>query len=184
MKIKNWHAGVAAIGLASIITATAHSTPNHIGPAYLYPNPTLTPGVAATLKASDLQASYNGQTYSQAHRSVQSSEKNQVYQEYSITGSHPVGSYEVDHFYPLCAGGANDLKNLWPEPAANVWNGADYGFHTKDKLETYICAQIKAGKLDPAVAYQKVTTDWVAYYLEIFGAHAPIVTSDASDPIQ
>jgi hypothetical protein len=183
MKLHAWHVGVVGIAAAVGLISTAHVTQAHIGPAKLYPNSALTSGLAATLKASDLQATYNGQTYSQANRNVPESEKLHVYAEYGITGSHPTGSYEVDHFYPLCAGGSNDISNLWPEPATNIWNGADYGFHTKDKLETYICAQIKKGTLDPKVAYQKVTTDWVEYYLEIFGANAS-ATTESADPVQ
>jgi hypothetical protein len=150
------------------VSATTHQTvssvPQHVAPDNLYPNPILTTGVADTLSLTDLDKSYNGQTYSQAHRNVPDSEKNQVKQEYG----NPTGQIEIDHFYPLCAGGSNDIKNLWAQPAVNVWNGQDFGFHAKDKLETYVCAQIKAGKLDSKVAYQKITSDWVAYYLQIF----------------
>lgn len=73
---------------------------------------------------------------------------------------------EVDHFYPLCAGGSNDIENLWYQPAVNEWKGRDFGYHAKDKLETPVCQQIKAGKLDPKEAYQRITTDWVKFYLD------------------
>ena len=77
-------------------------------------------------------------------------------------------SGEVDHFWPLCAGGSNDLKNLWYQPATNDWNGENLGYHEKDKLEDEVCKEIKAGQLDPNDAFQKMTTDWVAYYHEKF----------------
>lgn len=59
------------------------------------------------------------------------------------------------------------MKNLWDQPAENEWNGQNFGFHEKDKLETYICTQILAGKLDPKDAFNRVTGDWVKFYLDV-----------------
>jgi hypothetical protein len=100
-----------------------------------------------------------------------------VYDEYEVaTSARNFASGEVDHFYPLCAGGSNDLSNLWYMPAHLIWYGSDYGYKTKDALEAWICTQIKAGKLDPKVAYEKITTDWVAYYQEVFLHLTPLAT--------
>jgi len=66
---------------------------------------------------------------------------------------------ELDHFYPLCAGGSNDIKNLWFQPVDNEWNGKNFGFHEKDKLETLVCAQIKAKKMDPKDAFDRIRKD-------------------------
>ena len=91
-----------------------------------------------------------------------------MYNEYNVPAANRnIRDGEVDHLYPLCAGGSNDLANLWYQPADNEWNGENFGYHKKDVLEAYICEQIKAGRLDPEVAYQKITTDWVAYYQEL-----------------
>lgn len=125
------------------------------------PNPLLTPGKADTLDTKALLASYGGQTYSQAHRAVSSGEKAAVCKEYP---QNCKGEKEIDHLYPLCAGGSNDITNLWAEPGTGEWN-----FHDKDKLEAEICRRIKAGTLDPHMAYQKITTNWIAYYQEMFG---------------
>jgi hypothetical protein len=71
------------------------------------------------------------------------------------------------HLYPMCAGGSNDISNLWYQPAVNKWKGKNFGYHEKDELETYVCKQIVAGHLDAKVAYKRLTTDWVAFYLEL-----------------
>ena len=136
----------------------------HIGPANLYPDPILTMGKADTLNLSDLTATNACGTYSQCHRNVSDSEKNKVCSEYP---DNCKSAKEIDHFYPLCAGGSNDITNLWAQPAINLWNGQDYGFHTKDKLETYICSQIKAGKMNPQDAYERMTGDWVKFYQDL-----------------
>ncbi len=91
----------------------------------------------------------------------------QVYDEYAVPqANRNIKNGEVDHFYPLCAGGANDITNLWYQPAINDWNGEDFGFHAKDKLEAYICVEIKAGRLSPKDAYDRMTKDWVKFYVD------------------
>jgi hypothetical protein len=67
----------------------------------------------------------------------------------------------------MCAGGSNDITNLWYQPAVNEWKGKNFGYHENDVLESHICRQIKAGSLDPTAAYKRITTDWVAYYLDL-----------------
>ena len=150
---------------------------SHIGPDSLYPDPKLTPGKAETLKVDDLTdkwACKDGThtvtcTYSQAHRDVRAHEHKDVYDEYKVPAPQRNTKYgEVDHFYPLCAGGSNDLQNLWYQPARSILNGTNFGYHQKDKLESFVCRQIKARKIDPAVAYKRITEDWVKYYQEIF----------------
>ena len=56
--------------------------------------------------------------------------------------------YEFDHLLPLCAGGSDDIRNLWPEPIDQA--------HKKDVLENQICLAMKAGTLKQADAVAKV----------------------------
>lgn len=67
--------------------------------------------------------------------------------------------------------GSNDITNLWFQPATNVWNGKNYGYHKKDDLEAWVCQQIKANGLDPREAFDKLTADWVKYYEEVTPGH-------------
>jgi hypothetical protein len=67
--------------------------------------------------------------------------------------------------------GSNDITNLWFQPATNVWNGKNYGYHEKDDLEAWICQQIKMNRLDPRETFDKLTTDWVKYYEEVKSGH-------------
>lgn len=52
-----------------------------------------------------------------------------------------------------------------------MWNGRNYGFHEKDDLEAWVCAQIKAGKLDSREAFDRMTSDWVKFYDEVKPGH-------------
>ena len=165
--------------LAQSLTASAAiANSPKVGPRALYPNPSTTRGKADSLNAADLSRAWpcpakvrkSSCSYSQAHRQVPATEKRRVYFEYGVDPkNHPPG--EIDHFFPLCAGGSNDITNLWFQPATNVWNGKNYGYHEKDDLEAWVCQQIKAKRLDPQEAFDKLTTDWVKYYDEVKPGH-------------
>jgi hypothetical protein len=156
-----------ALGHAQQLSNKQSVVSNHIAPDALYPNPKLTQGKADTLNIQDLLKSYNGQTYSQFHRSVNTAEHKQVYDEYQVNPqARNIQFGEVDHFYPLCAGGSNDISNLWYQPLTLNWNGQNFGFKTKDKLETYICQQIKAQKITPQDAYNCIVSDWISCFLK------------------
>ena len=146
-----------------------------IGPESLYPDPQLTPGKADTLDRFDLIRRYPctpsihkpSCTYSQSHRYVPKQIHTMVYEEYDVPRYQRNGEDgEVDHLNPACNGGSNDMENLWYQPAINPWEGKNFGYHEKDALEEWICAEVKAGILDPAEAFRKITLDWVAYYLD------------------
>jgi hypothetical protein len=153
---------------------------HHVGPPQLYPDPDLTPGKADTADIADLTDRWECPTsiqkvdctYSQAHRSVSKRTHTKVYEEYQVPESkRNAKNGEVDHFDPLCNGGSNDIKNLWYQPAKNMWNGKNFGYHEKDSLESWVCAQVKADKLDPEEAFTRMTSDWVKFYVDVNPKH-------------
>ncbi|MEO7015916.1 MAG: hypothetical protein ABI130_05215 [Leifsonia sp.] len=73
------------------------------------------------------------------------------------------GGYELDHLVPLCAAGSSDVRNLWPEK--NVFlpgsGGAGAMVHnSKDRVEDYVCAAVRAHRVQIAAAQQAMATDW------------------------
>ena len=96
--------------------------------------------------------------YSRSVRNVPTSEKDQVYAEYSIT-HHSTGQYEVDHLVSLELGGSNDISNLWPELAS-----PKPGFHEKDKVENYLHDQVCSGAIDLKQAQIEIATNWLNVY--------------------
>lgn len=146
-------AAIAAVGLSS-------QTHGHIGPANLYPDPSLTPGLLATFDFNELTAITNGLTYSKNHRQTSSALKAQIHSEYPDCPA----PNEIDHYIPLALGGADDAKNLWCESDLLTWNGVNYGFHVKDSLENYLVIQMKAGNISPIDAQNCIQYDWIACY--------------------
>lgn len=155
-----------SFGLRNQSLSILGATPSHVGPDRLYPDPKFTKGKVETSSFVDLIKSYNGQTYSQAHRAVSSSEKKTICAEYVHNCGEKV---EIDHFIPLAIGGSNDTTNLWAQPEVNDWNGQDFGFHTKDKLETFLVAKVKKGEVAPKVAQDCIASDWVYCYQKYIG---------------
>lgn len=119
------------------------------------PDAACTPGAIFTNATKD-QICQSG--YSSGVRNVPTSEKSQVYAEYSIP-SHSPGEYEVDHLVSLELGGSNDIANLWPELA-----NPTPGFHQKDGVENYLHTQLCSGALSLADAQREIATNWLAVY--------------------
>jgi hypothetical protein len=67
--------------------------------------------------------------------------------------------YEFDHFIPRELGGADDVRNLWPEPLTGAHNA-----HMKDRLENALHRRVCAGEMSLADAQESIRTDWVASF--------------------
>lgn len=66
---------------------------------------------------------------------------------YSLSGER--SQYKVDHFIPLCAGGSNDVSNLWPQY---------YTISAKtDALEPLGCKVLAKGKISQKELIDLVT---------------------------
>jgi hypothetical protein len=187
--MKRWHraaiyAAFGAVALIAILWKPADNvTPRapepsrvgaRIGPAHLYPDLALTPGLVATESLAELTATYTHNcpsqkiscSYSQSHRNTTAAEKTRVLDAYPDCPT----AHEIDHVVPLAIGGADDVKNLWCQPETNPWNGENFGYHTKDRLEAFLARKVKAATITPADAQSCILVDWVDCYQRYFGA--------------
>ena len=140
---------------AQTVSLAASST--KAGPAYLYPNLTLTPGAVLTTDASIICVP----GYASSVRNVSTAAKKQLYAKYGVSYPQPLGAYEVDHFIPLEIGGSNDITNLWLEPATPT-----PGFHQKDQFENFEHGQVCNGTISAAEAQRRMVSDWYLYWQE------------------
>lgn len=109
--------------------------------------------------------------YSKGVRNVPAPVKAQAYKEYGLKNTP--GHYEVDHLISLELGGANDLKNLWPQTYSGLWNA-----HVKDRLENVLHTMVCGGKVPLAQAQHDISADWIAAYKKYIG---PNPASGAAD---
>src|SRR6266496_3376506 len=127
------------------------------------PNPALTPGLVASTDPADVCGRVDGLTYSQRHRDTTKKMKADTYAAYHIDKAGR--DFEVDHRVPLCAGGADDAKNLWPQEG---WQHPS--FHDKDRLETFVCRAICiTHKMTLAEGQAVFLGDWVACFEKVYG---------------
>ena len=68
--------------------------------------------------------------------------------------------YEVDHLISLELGGANDIKNLWPQSYVST----PYNARMKDALENKLHAMVCANQITLVEAQKEISTDWIAAY--------------------
>ena len=126
------------------------------------PDPTLTPGVVRTTDAAVICAAGTRQL---RHWSRERDDR--ILAEYGLpSGPHP--SFEIDHLIPLGIGGADDDKNLWPEPRRSLepqWNA-----ETKDRLEWKLRDLICIGQIDVGEAQKATADDWTEAYRRYVGA--------------
>lgn len=134
-------------------------------------DPKLSPGIVR----SDLTVAQICATkWGLDHRAVTASMKAQVYRRYGFAGpkdprctaDRTGRTCEVDHRVPRCAGGADDMANLSPQPYGGAWNA-----HMKDRVEDQackaICALVKPMPLGEAQA--AFLGDWTITYRAWFG---------------
>jgi Protein of unknown function (DUF3761) len=89
--------------------------------------------------------------YTSTVRNVSTKTKSAVYAEYHVAQSDKRG-YVIDHLVPLEVGGANDIRNLWPEAKADAEH--------KDQTENLLHARVCNGTIDLAAAQQLFEAEW------------------------
>jgi hypothetical protein len=132
----------------------------------IVPDPTLTPGAVRTTGVGEICSHGTKQL-----RHWNRERDDWVLAEYGLPpGPHP--DYEIDHLIPLGIGGADDVKNLWPEPRRSVegqWNA-----EAKDRLEWRLRDLVCSGALDVRSAQRMIAGDWVDGYGRVFpGSNLP-----------
>jgi hypothetical protein len=134
------------------------------GGAFEVPSRRLTPGAARTV---DREALCNSTL--PKNQMVPADLRERVFQAYGIAHPDP-GKYEVDYLITPALGGADDIRNLWPQPyLSTVWNA-----RVKDELEDRLRDLVCGGRLDLAEAQRDISTDWIAAYKKYFQTDRPV----------
>ena len=136
----------------------------------ILPDLSVTPGVARSGLSKDRICKTK---WGQDARHVSTAMKAQVFQNYGLSGNDDPACVadshgrhcEIDHLISRELGGADDVKNLWPEPYGTTpWNAA-----RKDRVENRLHKEVCAGHLSLAKARQEIKTDWRVPYRRYFG---------------
>lgn len=124
------------------------------------PDPKLTPGAIRTSDASEICAkSFRTKKYRKTTQLM----KKQVCANYHFQGKCPDAKHlELDHDLPLELGGADQMTNLWPQPAPE--------FKRKDVLENRLKALVcKEHAMTLPAAQSCIISNWAICYTKVFG---------------
>jgi hypothetical protein len=148
---------------------SAEAPQPHVGPPDIYPDPARTPGATnPQITQENIRQTICNPRWST--KSVRPEEsythrlKIEQIAEYGYSDSR-LKDYEEDHFIPLELGGnPTDPKNLWPEPFET--SIPDGGAHAKDRVESYLHAEVCSGSLTLEQAQHEIAEDWYRVYQE------------------
>ena len=86
----------------------------------------------------------------------------------------------MDYLITPALGGADDIRNLWPQPyAAPVWNA-----RVKDALEYRLRDMVCDGGIELGEAQREIATNWIAAYKKYFHTEEPLLQTEraANEP--
>lgn len=158
--------GLGGLTLGMRHRSGAHSVlPDNDGIlASALPQPNLTPGAVRRVTVADVcRAPDDGP------QEVPVALQREVFHEYRLRNVR-VADYELDYLITPELGGADDIRNLWPEPHYSIeWNS-----YVKDDLENYLHQLVCSGKLDLPTAQRDIATDWISAYKKYFHTDVPL----------
>lgn len=128
------------------------------------PDPNLTPGAVLPVTREDVC----GEGAVEGVRIIPATIARKVFAAYGIDAPEP-RAYEVDYLITPALGGADNVRNFWPQPYDAVWNA-----HTKDALEDHLRGLVCAGQVDLSTAQQDIAHDWIAAYKKYFHTDKPL----------
>ncbi len=115
------------------------------------PNTKITPGKTCAAGDPNFSKYDYPEHIARCERHVTSTEKARITNLYGSIPKSEWKNYEFDHLIPLCAGGSDDIENVWPQPIRQA--------RQKDVVEDEVCRAMKAGTMTQEEAIQKIW-DW------------------------
>jgi hypothetical protein len=165
-----WKSAAAALLLAAVVAAGYLFRGAGLAPRTVpvsFPEPSLTPGAVATMNKEQVCRSARPK-----NRLVPASLQRKVFEEYGIPGAES-RAYEVDYLITPALGGADDIRNLWPQSYASaMWNA-----RVKDALEDRLRELVCDGSVDLVAAQRDLSSDWIAAYKKYFHTDKPLKQS-------
>jgi hypothetical protein len=163
---------MSALGGVLLYWQTMKSAPGASVDAGPLPNSQLTPGATTAAAISEICSTHHDDVV----RPVPSVLQQTVLQEYGMREA-PSANYEIDFLISPGLGGAQDLRNLWPEPRYNTeWNS-----FVKDQLEDYLHQSVCGGRISLVTARRDIAVNWISAYKKYFHSEKPLTTNSPSD---
>ena len=133
------------------------------------PDPMLTPGAVTELTTKEICE----RKWGKDARNVTATMKREVFASYGLPGNKRTREcrgdahgriFEIDHLISRELGGADEVKNLWPQCYSGPWNAV-----RKDRVENRLHREVCAGNIDLQQAQQEIAKDWRIPFRHYFG---------------
>lgn len=169
-RFRSLHRAVIAafvVGIFALLLAlAAHGT--------TLPDKTKTPGLTVHLTKAQICSTKWQRARGErdaGERRVTAAMKRRVFLAYGIScaptvkkgGPPRCSDWEIDHLVPRSLGGADDEKNLFPQPMRGQWNAL-----MKDRLERRLHVEVCSGRVKLEDAQRLIAKDWTALYTRYF----------------
>jgi hypothetical protein len=158
-----WRLAPAAVAFVSVVAVIAMifgTTANAEGPR---PKAGLTPGETRPITLAEICHNSQAEVVT---GNIPEETRRKVFSEYGISAHSE--SFEVDYLITPDLGGAQSIRNLWPQPYSARWNA-----HVKDDLEQRLHQLVCDGKVDLATAQHDIAVDWIGAYKKYVGTGVP-----------
>lgn len=157
---------LAWLGVQSKMARRTHVPPQTL--IVSVPNSRLTPGAAVLFGQRAVCSQANVK-----NKAVPVALQRAVFAAYGITGTR-MGDYEVDYLITPALGGADDIRNLWPQSHTDtVWNA-----EVKDALEDRLREMVCDGRLELEEAQREISVNWIEAYKKYFHTDRPVSEPD------
>jgi hypothetical protein len=156
-------AGFASLALGLFIGRTLEERIRKPAIMWSMPDSRLTPGATVVLNREAVCSAANVK-----NKPVPVVLERKVLEEYGIRRVAPQ-AYEVDYLVTPALGGADDIRNLWPQSFSADWNA-----HVKDQLEDRLRDMVCNGELELTEAQREIAGNWIGAYKRYFHTDRPL----------
>jgi hypothetical protein len=156
-------AACASVALGLFIGRTMEETVRKPDLMWSMPDSRLTPGATVVLNREAVCSAANVK-----NKRVPVVLERKVLDEYGIRRAAPQ-TYEVDYLVTPALGGADDIRNLWPQSFSADWNAL-----VKDQLEDHLRDMVCNGELDLTEAQREIARNWIGAYKKYFHTDRPL----------
>jgi hypothetical protein len=141
-------------------------------PIQVLPDPVVTPGEALNLSLPEIKKIGSA---SRHLLNVSAEVKRAVFGAYGLSVDER--NYQLDHLIPLCLGGVNSARNLWPHSR----KGSFWTVEKKVALEKRLYRLVCAGRLTLVTARQEIVSNWAKAYRKYVDKAAPLLVGRGLD---
>jgi hypothetical protein len=149
---------MAAAGVALVI-ALIPTLLERTASAGARPRAAITPGEVRPISLVEVCRSRDAEVVVQ---DIPRETQNAVFTAYGMKPDS--GKFEVDYLITPDLGGADSVRNMWPQPYSTIWNA-----RLKDKLEQRLHQMVCNGQMDLPTAQRELAADWIGAYRKYLG---------------